>query len=57
MSDIQPILDANPSINLRHFIVPSEKLPGGLIPIVTNEKMLNETYAIGYKDGVNAAKD
>lgn len=52
MSDIVPILDANPLIKLRHLIVPSEKLPGNFVKM--DGKTLNETYDIGYKDGLNA---
>ena len=52
-----PILNANPDIHLRHLIIPSEKLPGGPVPIVTDAKMLNETYEIGYKDGLNAIQE
>ena len=54
MSDILPVLDANPLVQLRNLIVPSEKLPGGLVPIVTDAKLLDIMHDIGYKDGLNA---
>lgn len=57
MNDVFPIVEQNPDVNYRYIISPTESLPGNAIPIFVDPKDLNETYNIGYRDGLKAIKN
>ena len=51
------MLYVNPTIELRHLLMPSEKLPVGPLPIRVSNDMLTDALDIGHRDGSKAAKN
>ena len=56
LKDVAPVLYVNPTIELRHLLMPSEKLPVGALPIRVSAETLTDALDIGHRDGMKAEK-
>ena len=56
LNDVLPMADMNPDVNFRYVVTATESLPGGAVPIFAKPSDLEDTYKIGYADGMKAIK-
>lgn len=56
MGDYNSSLELYPDVNFRYFIVPSENINSGLLPLNFNQAQIDQCFRVGKKDAENAVK-